>query len=954
MEQRSKEMINKLLKWEPAIYKRGYLKKISTQQDSVEIIFNRYFTNDLIQESNSTDIYLTCLKDDGSLVFSSEKANLNTNNDLVINLPFSLFDHFSHYNETLSLFVNTPKKSYKIKIDENLSLPVIYNPISESYIEFIRSNSSFLQIKKINSTSSVSINKILFEKETIHFDLTLFIPRIYQKVINNQDEYFIQVNFISNQKTKALNINIDQLALNPNFTASCSINIDIASVGISNTISFYLKRINSEESYQLTIIPKGETLKKKQALLINDEVIFISTELKNDYEFLVKNFKKTFEPRVHSIAKESNDSFKVIIKLHGNVKKYSDDLFNNVKVIFKERDTKAILWYDATYSSHNQTIETIINTNSTLRNNFFTTGIWDAYLKIGESGHLIANPRVHGIKDYSSYNYPQVVINNGNDHYSLKLYYNFAGYLSLFIRDYMIYKNIVSIIYRDNHLFINGHVNIMKPNTDINSDFEGTVKIPIPYSQPLFIKANIRLDKTQRNDIEFSFKIVTNKISPDVMKKVVSSKSFNNWIISLSNRDKNYQFPIIIDKDIDIQFREKSLIRKNIEKILKKGDIFKISFYRLISRILPVKKDTFVFQSFYGNNYSDNPRAIYEKLYDLEGNKNTYVWVLKDKQLFTGKKGIVVKPKSWKYFYFMARSQFFVNNANFPDFFNKRKGQFFLQTWHGTPLKRLGLDVSKNAEAYSANSDKKLIERTRKWDCLITPNAYTSEIMKRAYQLDMPVKVTGYPRNDQLVKPNEEKIKDLRKYFNIPVNKKIILYAPTWREDDDKKESYRLKFNLHKFYKELSEDYVILLRLHYFDARRLQLKNYPDFIYNATYYNDIGDLYNLCDILVTDYSSVMFDFTITNKPVLFYTYDYLKYKDKLRGFYLDFKSVAPGPLLNSSDELLHTIKNIDHVKDKYSEKYSNFKSTFNSYEDGNASQKSLDILFRFREGGKVE
>src|SRR5690606_38582376 len=103
-----------------------------------------------------------------------------------------------------------------------------------------------------------------------------------------------------------------------------------------------------------------------------------------------------------------------------------------------------------------------------------------------------------------------------------------------------------------------------------------------------------------------------------------------------------------------------------------------------------------------------------EKLYEIEGNKNTYIWILKDKQLFTGKDSIIVKPKSWKFYYYMARSQFFINNANFPDFFNKRKGQFFLQTWHGTPLKKLGLDVSENAKAFSANTDKNLLNRVKK------------------------------------------------------------------------------------------------------------------------------------------------------------------------------------------------------------------------------------------------
>ena len=279
----------------------------------------------------------------------------------------------------------------------------------------------------------------------------------------------------------------------------------------------------------------------------------------------------------------------------------------------------------------------------------------------------------------------------------------------------------------------------------------------------------------------------------------------------------------------------------------------------------------------------------------------------------------------------------------------KREGQVFLETWHGTPLKKLFFDIE---EVMSANPLNKLqiYEKSRDWDYLISPNRFSTDVFESCFMFDRDKIIeTGYPRNDPMHSDHiEEDMEKIKEKLNLPKDKKIILYAPTWRDDEfygSGKYKFTLKLDLQKMQEELSDDYIVILRTHYYIADILDISEFEGFAYNFSKYPDIVDLYLVSDILITDYSSVFFDYAGLKRPMLFFTYDIAKYRDTLRGFYFDIEKEVPGPLLFTTDEIIDSIKNIDDVTVAYKEKYEQFYEKFCSLENGTSAKKVTDIVF---------
>ena len=271
-----------------------------------------------------------------------------------------------------------------------------------------------------------------------------------------------------------------------------------------------------------------------------------------------------------------------------------------------------------------------------------------------------------------------------------------------------------------------------------------------------------------------------------------------------------------------------------------------------------------------------------------------------------------------------------------------------MQTWHGTPLKKLATDMD---EVHMPGTDTERHKRnftreSAKWDFLISPNEYSTEIFKRAFKFDDKMLETGYPRNDFLfTNSDEEAVNNLKKDLNLPADKKIILYAPTWRDDSfhgKGRYKFNLEFNMQQMYEALSDEYIIILRLHYLVSENLDISGYEGFIYDYSSYEEIRDLYVISDMLITDYSSVFFDYANLERPMIFYTYDIDNYRDKLRGFYFDFENKAPGPLVKTTDALLEEINKTK--TENFNELYNTaeFRNRFCSLEDGKASQRVAD------------
>lgn len=251
-------------------------------------------------------------------------------------------------------------------------------------------------------------------------------------------------------------------------------------------------------------------------------------------------------------------------------------------------------------------------------------------------------------------------------------------------------------------------------------------------------------------------------------------------------------------------------------------------------------------------------------------------------------------------------------------------------------------DIEKYHEDFKKN--------TSEWQYLISQNSYSSEIFKRAFDFKGEMLEIGYPRNDNLVnKNNAEYIDIIKTKFNIPKDKKIILYAPTWRDNEyykDGEYKFATEMNFDEMKDSLSEDYVLIVKYHYLVKENIDWDKYSGFIMECDANWDIQELYLASDILITDYSSVMFDYALLRRPMIFFTYDLEFYKNSLRDFYFDMFEEVPGPIVENTSELIEEIKglNIEDYELKYGEKYDAFQNKYNEFDDGKACETIIKLI----------
>lgn len=374
--------------------------------------------------------------------------------------------------------------------------------------------------------------------------------------------------------------------------------------------------------------------------------------------------------------------------------------------------------------------------------------------------------------------------------------------------------------------------------------------------------------------------------------------------------------------------------------------------YKIEKKVVPIDKNLILFESGLGKQYADSPRYIYEEIL-RRGLNYKKVWVYNKQRRFKDPKTKYVKRLSMKYYYYLARSGYWVNNQNFPTYIKKRPGTTYVQTWHGTPLKKMLFDI-ENVQGRTEDYVERVHGATKNWDYLISPSAYATRAFKSAFHYDGRILEIGYPRNDIFYRKEKTEVaKNVRAKLRLPKDKKVILYAPTFRDNQTNganKFTFDINFDYEKMKEKLGRDYILLLRMHVVVKNKVVIPDeYRDFVYNVSNYPDIQELYLISDILITDYSSVMFDFANTKRPILFYTYDLELYRDVLRGFYLDFENEAPGPLIRTNDELIEAIERIDDIQKQYSDKYKAFHDKYCSLEDGHAAERLVDQVFAAKE-----
>lgn len=383
----------------------------------------------------------------------------------------------------------------------------------------------------------------------------------------------------------------------------------------------------------------------------------------------------------------------------------------------------------------------------------------------------------------------------------------------------------------------------------------------------------------------------------------------------------------------------------------------RLYYWHRSHKIIPDEK-TVVFNSFNGKTYGCSPKAIYEYMVSHEEYSDwTFIWAFKNakkhKFLEQNPNTRVIKQTARIYERKLAGAKYWITNYRVPDHVWPKDGQVYVQCWHGTPLKRLGYDLQTSENAIDSIADirHKYDVDAKKFTYILSPSRFATEKFTSAWNLKesgMEDKIleVGYPRNDFLLNYTEEDIQMIKERLDIDPAKKIILYAPTWRDNQHEAGvgfTYDLNIDFNRLREELGEEYVILFRVHYLVASKFSFDDYEGFIYNVSNYDDINHLYLIADLLITDYSSVFFDYGILKKPILYYMYDLEDYKDSIRGFYFGIDKL-PGRIITEEAQLPDAIR--DSIENfVYDEKYREFNEMFSHREDGKASARFAEKVF---------
>lgn len=345
-------------------------------------------------------------------------------------------------------------------------------------------------------------------------------------------------------------------------------------------------------------------------------------------------------------------------------------------------------------------------------------------------------------------------------------------------------------------------------------------------------------------------------------------------------------------------------------------------------------RDAVFFESFYGQNASCNPLALDRAMARLRPEVIRY-WAVADASVDVPDGAVRVIEGSTAWWEARAQARLIVVNDWLRNRFHRRQHQTVLQTWHGTMLKKLALSRTRLGLRAALAT---LRERSR-WDILLAQNDYAARIFRRAYAYFGPIWEEGYPRDDALLTADASAI---RKRLGIREGARVLLYAPTWRDD---RPDHVDHLDVSRFAEQLGSGFVTLIRGH---SRTLQpgIDLRAGGVIDVTSYPDIADLFVIADALVTDYSSVMFDFSVTGKPIFFFTPDLERYRQVLRGFYFDLLPIAPGPVVHSAAELLELVRTTDAVQPQFVEKYAAWQKRFNPHDDGRAAERVVARLIR--------
>ena len=355
-------------------------------------------------------------------------------------------------------------------------------------------------------------------------------------------------------------------------------------------------------------------------------------------------------------------------------------------------------------------------------------------------------------------------------------------------------------------------------------------------------------------------------------------------------------------------------------------------------------QDAVYFESFYGRGATCNPRAIDAEVVRTRPDLTRY-WGVVDAATPVPEGAVAVVRGTREWWETRNSARWVVANDWLRRQFEPQPFQVVLQTWHGSMLKRIGLDRPK------VPADKRRVIDTEraKWDLLLSQNFHSTEILRSAYAWEGPILEEGYPRNDPLT-PGSTQGGDgaaIREALGILPSQRAILYAPTWRENLTEMVTF---LDLERLAAQLGPDHVILLRGH---SRTVAFGASVTMagVIDVTTYPEVTDLFLAADALITDYSSVMFDYSVTRRPMIFFVPDMDAYRDSLRGVYFDLSEVAPGPVLDDQDDVAAAVLALDQAGERYAELYERWVERFNHHDDGRSAERVTAQLLAFEKPG---
>jgi CDP-glycerol glycerophosphotransferase len=359
-------------------------------------------------------------------------------------------------------------------------------------------------------------------------------------------------------------------------------------------------------------------------------------------------------------------------------------------------------------------------------------------------------------------------------------------------------------------------------------------------------------------------------------------------------------------------------------------------------------RDDVLFESYQSRAYGDNARAVFEEVARRDTGL-TCRWVVMDGQTVLPDGLEPVRRNSSEHYEALARSRYVVvpNYRPLHAWLTTPRDQVVVQTWHGAPFKRIGFDNERGERASSRDYLDALRRESARWDYLLSPNPPSTPILRGAFDYDGEMLETGYPRCDMFFRPDRDVVAArVRERLGLPAGKTVVLYAPTMRDDHrygGKRFTLDLRLDLERARAELGDDHVLMVRRHAKVVDTVTTAD-GDFARDVSLWPDVNELLLATDVLVTDYSSLMFDFANTGRPMLFFTYDLEDYRDRLRGFYFDIERV-PGPLLMTSDAVIGGIRDAASLRQAHDETYRAFVADFCTWDDGGASARLVDRVF---------